>query len=409
MPGLGRGARAPAPRRPDRSRPRCLFGEHLRTAHEIINCSIGEPLLNRDLIPILERFHQWGKPFGFNSNGLALTPALTGRLAPYFEILTIIFSLDAASAETYAKVRGRRFDQVIANIDHYCTKRREAVPEGLASKTGIVFMPMRCNRHEIGDFIRLGTRLGVDVVELRALNRIDREWVVQRGDFTFDYNREILSPAELEEVRQEAAETARREGIVLDCQYQVSPEASFAFFKPPQYRELPLRCVLPWRFLLPYQNGDTTPCCFISESLGNWRRTGLERLWNGPVMRQLRSEMADGGMPQLCRRYHSCPVVQAWLREQESKTIPAVPVQAPTTVQLPAPVPLMSVTPKKLSWLGRPIAALRRRFNRELEHSLGESLNRQERINRLLQAELEELRQELRDLKNHKERTTGDN
>ena len=69
----------------------------------------------------------------------------------------------------------------------------------------------------------------------------------------------------------------------------------------------------------------------------------------------------------------------------------------------------MSVTPKKLSWLGRPIAALRRRFNRELEHSLGESLNRQERINRLLQAELEELRLELRDLKNHKERTTGDN
>ena len=287
------------------------FGEHLQLAHEVINCGIGEPLLNRDLIPILQLFHDWGKPFGFNSNGLALSPALTERMVPYFEILTILFSLDAATAETYAKVRGLFFDRVVANIAHYSARRREIAPEGFASKTGVVFMPMRSNRRETADFIRLGARLGVDVVELRALNRIDENWVVRRGDFTFDYFREILTPAELEEIRQEAAEVAAAEGIRLDCQYQVSPESTFAFFLPPQYRDLGIRCVLPWRFILPYQNGDTAPCCFISEDLGDWRKTGLEDLWNGPFMQDLRGRMATGELARPCRRFPSCPVVQA--------------------------------------------------------------------------------------------------
>ena len=39
--------------------------------------------------------------------------------------------------------------------------------------------------------------------------------------------------------------------------------------------------------------------------------------------------------------------------------------------------------------------ALRRRFNLELHHSLGELLERQEVINRTLQSELEKLRQEM--------------
>jgi MoaA/NifB/PqqE/SkfB family radical SAM enzyme len=375
------------------------FGAHLQTAHEVINCGIGEPLLNRDLVPIIQLFHSWGKPFGFNSNGLALGPALVDRLAPYFEVLTIVFSLDAATAATYVKVRGRHFDQVVANIARYCARRREAAPEGLASRTGIVFMPMRCNRHETADFIRLGARLGVDVVELRALNQINKEWVAQRGDFTFDYNREILTPDELEEIRQQAVETARDEGIALECQYQASPESTFGFFNPAEYRDLPIRCVLPWRYILPYQNGDTQPCCFISESIGDWRQNGLEKLWNGPIMRKLRSQMADGGLPELCRRFPSCPVVQAYFREKQRQCLDlkqAASDSAP--IRLPAPTGIAAMPQRKIPWLGRPIMALRRRFNLELHHSLGELLERQEVINRTLQSELEKLHKEMAEL-----------
>jgi MoaA/NifB/PqqE/SkfB family radical SAM enzyme len=360
------------------------FGEHLQLAHEVINCGIGEPLLNRDLVSIVRLFHDWGKPFGFNSNGIALSPALTERLVPYFEILTIIFSLDAATAQTYAKVRGRFFDRVVENIAHYSARRREAAPDGFASKTGIVFMPMRCNRHETADFIRLGARLGVDMVELRALNLIRKNWVVRRGDFIFNYHQEVLTPAELEEVRQEAVEVAAAEGIRLDCQYQASPESTFSFFIPPQYRDLGLRCVLPWRFILPYQNGMTAPCCFITDDIGDWRKTGLEKLWNGPFMQKLRGQMATGNLPRLCRRFPSCPVVQAALTEEnrlhpESAGALAVPPAPDISAMPPA---LRTMVPRKNPFLKRAVQALRKRFNLELNHSLGELLERQERSGR---------------------------
>ena len=385
------------------------FGEHLQLAHEVINCGIGEPLLNRDLIPIVRLFHDWGKLFGLNSNGLALSPALTERLVPFFEILTMVFSIDAATAETYAKVRGRYFDRVVENIAYYSARRREVSPDGFASKTGIVFMPMRCNRHETGDFIRLGARLGVDVVELRALNRIKENWIVRRGDFTFNYHQEVLTPVELEEVRQEAVEVAAAEGVRLECQYQVSPESTFFFFIPPQYRDLGICCILPWRFILPFQNGNTVPCCFITDDLGDWRKTGLEKMWNGPFMQELRRQMATGKLPGLCRRFPSCPVVQAALTAEkrfhpESAGTSAVP---PALGISEMPPSLRIMVPQKHPFLSRAIQAVRKRFNLELNYSLGELLARQEKINQGLAEEIERLRAEVAESRRVQEKRQG--
>ena len=385
------------------------FGEHLQLAHEVINCGIGEPLLNRELIPIMQLFYDWGKPFGFNSNGLALSPAMTERMVPYFEILTILFSLDAATEATYAKIRGRFFDRVVKNIAYYSARRREVAPDGLASKTGIVLIPMRSNRHETADFVRLGARLGVDVVELRALNRISENWVVRRGDFTFDYQQEVLPPAELEEIRQEAMEVAAAEGIRLDCQYQVSPESTFFYFIPSEYRDLGIRCILPWRFILPYQNGNTVPCCFITDDLGDWRKTGLEKLWNGPFMQKLRGQMATGTLPGLCRRFPSCPVVQARLSEEQrlhagSVVTPAIPPVLDISVIPPA---LRIRAPQKQTLIKRAVQALRKRFNLELNHSLGEWLARQEKINRTLTEEVERLRAEVSEFRREQEKPKG--
>ncbi|MBM3285332.1 MAG: DUF4214 domain-containing protein, partial [Candidatus Aminicenantes bacterium] len=198
------------------------FGEPLRLAWDVINCSIGEPLILKDLLPVVELLASWEKPFGINSNGLALTPELTDRLTPYVENLTVTFSVDAATPETYAKIRGPHFLKVIENIAYYSEKRRTAYPEGCGSKTGMVMLPMRVNRHEIRAFVRLAAWLGMDVVELRPLNECSGEWKVKKGGFLFDYKEQMLSPQELEDVRQEAEETAAESGIVLDCQYQVS-------------------------------------------------------------------------------------------------------------------------------------------------------------------------------------------
>ena len=287
------------------------FGDPLRLAWDVINCSIGEPLILKDLLPVIELLASWEKPFGINSNGLALTPQLTDKLAPFFEILTITFSVDAATPETYAKIRGPYFLKAIENIAYYSEKRREAFPEGTASKTGMVMLPMKVNRSEISAFIQLAAWLGMDVVELRQLHDYGAEWKVDKGGFLFDYQEQVLAPEDLEEVREEAEKAADECGIVLDCQYQVSEERTYEAFLPGDKQEGRIKCLQPWHFLLPFQNGETAGCCYMGKSLGNWRKKGLEALWNGNRMQQIRKEMGEGKLPQHCRQYISCPVVRS--------------------------------------------------------------------------------------------------
>jgi MoaA/NifB/PqqE/SkfB family radical SAM enzyme len=287
------------------------FGEPIRLAAEVINCGIGEPLILRDLVSIMGLFAEWEKPLGLNSNGLALTPALTDKLAPYFEYLTITFSLDAATKDTYARVRGPHFERVIENITYYCQRRRELHPEGTASKTAIVMMPMRVNRHEVADFVRLGARLDMDAVELRALNQIDHDWQAEKGGYLFDYRKEMLSREELAQCQREAEAAARECGIMLDVQYQVSEEKTFAAFVKEEHQGESIKCFQPWNFILPYQSGETVGCCYMNQSLGDWRKEGLSNLINSKRMQALRREMAAGKLPAECRNYISCPVVQA--------------------------------------------------------------------------------------------------
>ena len=287
------------------------FGDPLRLAWDVINCSIGEPLILKDLLPVIELLASWEKPFGINSNGLALTPQLTDKLAPFFEMLTITFSVDAATPETYAKIRGTQFLKVIENIAYYSEKRQQAFPEGTASKTGMVMLPMKANRHEVSAFIKLAAWLGMDAVELRQLHDYGAEWKVEKGGFLFDYQEQVLSQRELEEVREEAERAAAACGIVLDCQYQVSEGRTYEAFLPEDKQEGKIKCFQPWHFILPFQNGETAGCCYMGKSLGNWRESGLEALWNGDLMQQIREEMAAGRLPRECRQYVSCPIVRA--------------------------------------------------------------------------------------------------
>jgi MoaA/NifB/PqqE/SkfB family radical SAM enzyme len=295
------------------------FGEPLRLAWEVVNCSIGEPLILKDLLPVLELLASWEKPFGINSNGLALTPQLIDRLAPFFEILTISFSVDAATPETYAKIRGPHFVKVIEDIAYYSEKKRRAFPEGTASKTSMVMLPMKANRHEVAAFVKLAAWLGMDVVELRQLNEYGGEWKVEKDGFLFDYQEQVLSPRELEQVREEAEKAAAASGIVLDCQYQVSEQRTYEAFLPADKQAGKVKCCQPWHFILPFQNGDTVGCCYMSRSLGNWRKSGLEALWNGPLMQEIRGEMAAGKLPRECRQYVSCPVVRANLSPRRTR------------------------------------------------------------------------------------------
>jgi hypothetical protein len=65
------------------------------------------------------------------------------------------------------------------------------------------------------------------------------------------------------------------------------------------------------------------------------------------------------------------------------------------------------MVPQKYPFLSRAVQAVRKRFNLELNYSLGELLARQEKINRTLTEEIERLRAEVSEFSREQEKPKG--
>ena len=288
------------------------FAPFIEASRQVTNCSTGEPLLHRHLGQILDFVAERETSFGFSCNGLALTAERTAQLLDAGQHVAINFSLDATTAETYAKVRCDQFDLVMSNIRRFCRRRLE-LPADQRPEVGLCFIPMRLNQHEIAEAFELGRELQVDHLELRPLVKLPVNKITTHNGFTFNYEEQILSWAELQACHRVARQASARTGIRLDWQYDTDDsdgEAPYVLFRPSEERQVTAPCTMPWTFLLPYENGDTVPCCYMSSSVGNWREEGLETIWNGETLRSIRRALAHGELADECWKSASCPVVK---------------------------------------------------------------------------------------------------
>lgn len=285
------------------------YMDFIEKSLQVTNCSTGEPLLHRKLGRFLELFHQRGKKFGFSSNGLLLDERRSKELLKFGSSLAINFSLDAATAETFARIRSDDFDRVIGNIRNFCAARR-ALPAEQRPEIALCFIPMRLNQHEIPAFFELGAELGVGHIELRPLIYMELNKVVTHNGFTFNYHEQLLSYTELERCHRLALEAAERTGVVLNWQHEVSGDDPYVLFRPPELPSIETPCTMPWTFLLPYHDGRTVACCYMVESVGDWRQGGLEKVWNGEKLRGIRRSLAAGQLARECLNSPSCPLVK---------------------------------------------------------------------------------------------------
>ena len=69
--------------------------------------------------------------------------------------------------QTYARLRNDTFEKIVANIRRLVDAKGG---RGRLPHVYLVFMPMRCNVHELDDFVRLCADLRVDRLVLRPLN-----------------------------------------------------------------------------------------------------------------------------------------------------------------------------------------------------------------------------------------------
>ena len=165
---------------------------------------VGEPLLGKKLLALLDKTDPDKTWVQFDSNGLLLTEEMS-RILISKKLNMIDFSLDAATRETYRKIRRSDFDLVIGNI-----RRLSMMKQALGvsrPKIKVNMTLMRENAAEIVAFVDLAGELGAEIIHLGLLNPT-KDYEVRNGDFVFRYHDQMIDVKEPE--FREAVETARR-------------------------------------------------------------------------------------------------------------------------------------------------------------------------------------------------------
>jgi len=191
------------------------YGPFFHGARTLVNCSFGEPLLHPQFEEILDFFAANKKILELSTNGQAFTErtirALIGK--PIY----LYVSLDAATKETYAKIRNDRWDSIVANLVRLNELRKKA--ENFP-KIYMVFMPMRVNRNDLEEYFKLCRKIDADALVLRPLLYLwDPKIEADRGGYHFDYAREMLSREEAEEIISLAERYSKTYNILLANQY----------------------------------------------------------------------------------------------------------------------------------------------------------------------------------------------
>jgi len=188
------------------------YGPFFQSAHYIVNCSIGEPLLNPRFPEILELCERQGKILEIATNGQSFTPRLFRALAG--KPILLYISLDAATKETYAKIRNDAWDEIIPNLVLLNEERKKT---GGYPKIFMVFMPMRVNRGDLEAYFQLCRRIEADSLVLRPLFKVDDPPAdIERGGYRFNYQNEMLDRDELEDVFRDCERLSAKYGILVN-------------------------------------------------------------------------------------------------------------------------------------------------------------------------------------------------
>lgn len=223
----------------------------------------GEPLLNKDLIPMINYAKKRSIPVHISTNLMRLTPETAKELIAT-KLEKIFISCDGASPETYSTYRvGGDFSTVIDNTRILVDEKRR---QGNSyTRLRLLFHVFRHNEHEIEKIAELARSLSVELVIDRmrpdmgkevfedtkdAINR-DREWIPTNPDYC---------PFDMEK------ESKKRE---TSC------------------RELWKTAVVNWE-------GSILPCCAVygeKYRFGNIFEESFKKIWNNDKYRSAREEV----------------------------------------------------------------------------------------------------------------------
>lgn len=267
----------------------------------------GEPLMSRS-------FWEWVTLFSknpeanieFNTNGLLFTEKAINRLLDH-RVSVISISCDAATPDTYKKIRGADFNKLLRNVKALVAERDRRGNNDLTVNFNMTVT--KSNVHDAPLLVQLAHDLRLSGVELYQLNPGENyNWTETKPDldFVFDY-RDNLPERHIAYVKpflDEAQSLAAKLGVNLfmdpRLQYLGAKQETAAVGAPAfvEYSE----CTTAWRWLNVGVNGDVYPCCMATSPVGNLKDVAnLSDIWNGKTMQRLRRNIGRNTIDPICK------------------------------------------------------------------------------------------------------------
>jgi radical SAM protein with 4Fe4S-binding SPASM domain len=246
---------------------------------------MGEPLLNKNLLGMLQIGEEHGISMRFTTNGSVYTEALAARLLDLKDTV-ITFSVDGATEEVFEQIRvGGKFQKVISNITRLC------VPGGDRRNPRIDLWTVVTskNLHQLCDLVRLSKSVGADGITFQVFVS---DWGKQSMATTTHSVRLDPRSQALHQALEEATRLAQDEKVDL----RIFGNNLLSKKKP---------CPWPWTSAYVAANGDVVPCCILADSdtvkMGNVFEQDFAAIWNSSVYRDFRRRIRSHDLPEYCR------------------------------------------------------------------------------------------------------------
>ncbi len=257
--------------------------DQLPVLDRVVLHGLGEPMLNPQLPEIVAHLRRRGAYVLFNSNATALSERM-GRALIDADLNEIRVSLDGASAQMYARVRGvseRTLPKIVRNLAAFTRLRSELGATN--PRLSFWFTAMRENLPELPRLVDLALETGVREIYVQRLVYFG-EGLASEDQALYRRARE-QDQATIDETAQRCAEhglTFRATGASSPAEY-ISTSAEVA-------RRPWAGCTRPRTLAYVTSQGNVFSCCFApfsrgpaaSRVLGNVFEQPFAEIWNGP-------------------------------------------------------------------------------------------------------------------------------
>jgi radical SAM protein with 4Fe4S-binding SPASM domain len=243
---------------------------------------MGEPLLNKELLPMLKAIEDEGIETEIVTNGSVMTDTICDNLLK--RNTEIFFSIDGATEEVFQSVRvGSSFTKVIANI-RKLSERRTNKKQRLAARTVVT----KQNVHELADIVRLVADLKLDRLTFQLV-------LTSWGKESMEERNAAKRTQDTPELSEQLA-LAKAEAERFELPLEIKTEDKYS-------RER--KCRWPWKSAYIASNGDVVPCCILADSdtvkMGNVFEEKFATIWNSPKYQELRNRIRDHDLPEYCK------------------------------------------------------------------------------------------------------------